>query len=267
MTETLAQVIALTGFGNDFLKNGTILTDFNTSNTTFQFCTKVDFREFEKNIFLKKPKESLIAKNPIEWFQFLKSDGCKHLRLYFEYPKDQKLTGLFVSGGSWLIEAVYENHSNYWANRWELTRKNASDGKIWTVIYGLTGENQHISNMQIDNQIIKEKLRQTLTEIADFAYRQDLKSWGGQFEKAKLTLDSLKPERTYCHTDLIPEDRYSLTAKQIIYSACSAWVFGGMGSWNDLCFESKEDKKIYDRLSDQLYSNINEAIIAGINTY
>ena len=32
-------------------------------------------------------------------------------------------------------------------------------------------------------------------------------------------------------------------------------------------FDSKEDNETYDRLTEQLYSNINEAIIAGTNTY
>jgi hypothetical protein len=273
MTGTLAQIITLTTFGNDFLKNGTIPTDFNTANTSFQFCNKVDFREFKKLLLFLKRKESVIANSPTEWFQYLKNDGCQHLRLYFEYSKDQsfakdhKLAGLVGGGGSWLIEAVYENHSNYWANRWEVTNQNAPDNKIWTVNYGITVKKQHTSNLQIDNQIVKEKLRQTLTEIAEFAYKQELPSWGEQFDKAKLTLGSSTPESNYYHTDLIPVDQYSLTAKQIIFSAGSAWVFGGMGSWNDLSFDSKEDNETYDRLSEQLYSNINEAIIAGTNTY
>jgi predicted butyrate kinase (DUF1464 family) len=58
-----------------------------------------------------------------------------------------------------------------------------------------------------------------------------------------------------------------LTAKQLLFSAGNAWVFGGMGSWNDLGFDNKEDNETYDRLSEQLYSNINEAIIASTNTY
>ena len=273
MTGTLAQIIALTAFGNDYLKNEKVPTDFNSKNTTFQFCNKVDFREFKKSFFFSKTKEIVIANNPTDWFSYLKTDGCKHLRLYFEYSKDQsfakdhKLAGLVGGGGNWLIEAVYDNYSNYWANRWEVTNQNASDRKIWTVNYGMTVKKQHVSNLQIDNEKIKEKLRQTLTEIADFAFKQNLQSWGEQFEKSKATLDSLTPEKNYYHNDLIPIDNYSLIAKQIIYSAGSAWVFGGMGSWNDLGFESIEDNAIYDRLSEQLYSNINEAIIAGINTY
>jgi len=59
MTGTLAQIIALTAFGNDFLKNGTLPTDFNTANTTFQFCNKVDFREFKNLLFFLNPINSI----------------------------------------------------------------------------------------------------------------------------------------------------------------------------------------------------------------
>lgn len=273
MTGNLAQIIALTAFGNSFLKNGTIPTNFNSENTTFQFCNKVDFREFKKQFFFLKPKESIVANNPTEWFSYLKTDGCKYLRLYFDYSKDQsfvkdhKLAGLVGGGGSWLIEAVYDNYSNYWENSWEVTNQNVSDNKVWTVNYVMFFGKQHISNLQIDNQKIKEKLRQTLTEISDFAFKQDLNSWGEQFDEAKSALDSLIPESNYYHKDLIPVDKYSLTAKQIIFSAGLAWVFSGMGSWNDLFFENEEVNKTYDILSEKLYSQINEAIIAGTNTF
>lgn len=273
MTGNLAQIIALTAYGNDYLRNGKITTDFTSTNTTFQFCNNVDFREFKETFFSTKPKEHIIAHNPTEWFKYLESDGCKYLRLYFEYSKDQsfakdyKLAGLVGGSGKWLIETVFDDYSNYWASRWETTNKQASDRKIWSVNYGMILKKQPISNLQIDNQKIKEKLRQTLTEIADFAFQQDLQNWGERFEKALTRLDSIRPENDYYYTDLIPTDNYSLLAKQIIFSAGSAWVFGAMGSWNDLGFESKEDNETYDRLSEQLYSNIHEAIIAGINTY
>lgn len=272
MTGSLAQVIALTAFGNDYLKNGHIPKYFINKNTTFQFCNKVEFGE-RKKIFFIKLREIVVANNPVEWFKFLKSDGCKHLKLYFEYSKDQsfaedhKLAGLIGGGGSWLIEAVYDNYSNYWANKWEVTNLNAADRNIWKVNYGIAVRNQHISNLQIDNKEIKNTLRRTLMEISDFAFKQNLQSWGQQFEKARSTLDSLIPEENYYHNDLIPIDNYSLLAKQIIFSAGSAWVFGGMGSWNDLGFHKKEDNEAYNRLSKQLYSNINQALIAGVNTY
>jgi len=271
MTGPLAQIIALEAYGNIYLSTGAISPNFSSENTTFQFCNKVDFREITNKSFFKSSKEKIVAENPTEWFNYLKTDGCKGLRLYFEsskepkIAKDHKLAGLIGGGVTWLIEALYNNYSNYWANCWEVTNQNDVNRKIWTVNYKLGLKTLRTRNLQINQQQIKDKLRQTLTEIAEFAYKHNLQSWGGQFDLAKRVLDSSTPEENYYHKDLLPTDSYSLTARQIIFSAGSAWVFGGMGSWNDLGFESKEDNEIYDRLSERLYSNINEAIIAGIN--
>lgn len=273
MTGIVAQIIALTAFGNDFLNNGKIPTDFNLTNTTFEYCKKVDFREFKKQFFFSKVKEIVVAENPTKWFEYLKTDGCRHLRLYFEYSKDQSITkdhqlaGFVGGGGLWLIEAVYDNYSNYWLNSWEVTNQNSPDNKIWSVKYGMTVVKQPSTNLQTDNEEIKNELRKSITEITNFAIGQNLKYWAEQFEKAKSFLDSPLPEESFYQKDLIPVENYSLTAKQILCSAASSWVFGGMGTWNDLVFDREENQAEYDRLSAKLYSDINNAIVAAINTY
>ncbi|MCC6412891.1 MAG: hypothetical protein IT270_14600 [Saprospiraceae bacterium] len=58
---------------------------------------------------------------------------------------------------------------------------------------------------------------------------------------------------------------HSHTALQLLYAADSAWVFGGMGSWNDQSFEDKEVNGRYERLSALLYNAINGAIMAAVN--
>lgn len=271
MTGALVQIIALTAYGNDFLKNG-VPADFN-SNTTFHFCNKVDFSEFKKQFFFSKPKQKVVADNPKEWFNYLKAGGCKHLRLYFKPSTDQskikdyRMAGFVDGGGTWFIEAIYDTYSNYWTNRWVVTNQNATDKKIWAVNYGVVLTKQNQNNLQIDNEDIKSRLRQTLTQIIDFAFKQNLGGWGEYFDKAKETLEKFSPEESFYHKDLIPLNNYSLTAKQILFTAGSAWAFGGMGSWSDLSFEDKEDNETYDKLSEQLYADINNAIIAAINTY
>ncbi len=48
-------------------------------------------------------------------------------------------------------------------------------------------------------------------------------------------------------------------------AACQkAWVFGGMGSWNDMGFDG-EDQKDYVRLSEALFQALNAAIVAAAN--
>jgi hypothetical protein len=44
-------------------------------------------------------------------------------------------------------------------------------------------------------------------------------------------------------------------------AAQSAWVFGGMGSWNDLGFAGAEQKE-YERVSKHLYAALTDAICA-----
>src|SRR5438045_4027623 len=144
MTGPLAQIVTLSGFGNDFLYNGRLTASFYDTNSSFQFCNKVDFRVFKQAFFFSKRKELVIADNPVEWFTYLKNNGCKKLRLFFQPSKDQsfakdyKIAGLIGGGGTWLIEAVYNNYSNGWANRWEVTKKDDPDNNIWTVNYGMT---------------------------------------------------------------------------------------------------------------------------------
>ncbi|MCL2296290.1 MAG: hypothetical protein FWC29_04325 [Methanomassiliicoccaceae archaeon] len=272
MIGTLAQIITLTAYGNDYLRNGSIPVDFD-HHAVFQFCNKVDFSEFGNVHPSSALGEKMVSVSPAGWFRHLKTDGCKHLRLYYEgskdqdFAKDHKLAGFIGGGGDWFIEAVYDSYSIYWANRWMVTDKNAADRRIWTVNYGALSARHPTNDLQIDNQTVKNELRRVLSEIADFASEQDLQSWAEQFDRSMTVLDSSSPEEDFQPRDLIPLENYSLTAKQIIFSAGSAWVFGGMGSWNDLGFDDEADNEKYDDLSEQLYSKINEAIIAGINTY
>jgi hypothetical protein len=46
--------------------------------------------------------------------------------------------------------------------------------------------------------------------------------------------------------------------------ACQhAWVFGGMGSWNDVSFDAKPGE--YERVSEQLHRALLQGILAGAN--
>jgi hypothetical protein len=49
-------------------------------------------------------------------------------------------------------------------------------------------------------------------------------------------------------------------------ASSSAWVFGGMGSWNDIGFPDKQKEDEYDRLSAELYEVINECYVAVANS-
>jgi len=52
----------------------------------------------------------------------------------------------------------------------------------------------------------------------------------------------------------------------LIFEAGYAWVFGGMGSWNDIGFQDEKDRQLYEDLSDKLYDLVIAALVAGINS-
>lgn len=272
MTGTLSQLIALVSYGNAYLSNKETAEGFSESNSTFTFCNKVDFRTFTNSLFSKTPKEDVVAENPEEWFAYMKQSGCRKLALYYQSSqgqspaKDHQMAGFIGGGGTWYIEAVYGKHSNYWTSRWEVTRQNAEDNRIWSVSYGMVSGKQATNNLQIDREITKEKLGETLDAIAAFAKEQDLGNWAAVFERARTALDSTNPSENYYHKDLFPPGQYGLLSQQLLFAAGSAWVFGGMGSWNDLGFGNDEDNERYNSLSGQLYSLINMSIVAAVNS-
>ena len=54
-------------------------------------------------------------------------------------------------------------------------------------------------------------------------------------------LNSKNPAVEY-YNDFIPGDALSLQARQLLFSASKAYVFGGMGSWNDNIYSNSADK-------------------------
>lgn len=85
-------------------------------------------------------------------------------------------------------------------------------------------------------------------------------------QKALPRLDSDAPAAGYYNEALIPDQDHSLEARRILYTACSAWAFGGMGSWNDQYFENPDDNKRYDEVSARLYDAINRSVVASVNS-
>ena len=56
-----------------------------------------------------------------------------------------------------------------------------------------------------------------------------------------------------------------LEARQLLGAVLAGWVFGGMGSWNDLGFDG-EDQEEYTELSDELFTLLNQAIAVAIDS-
>jgi hypothetical protein len=78
------------------------------------------------------------------------------------------------------------------------------------------------------------------------------------------TLDSGGTKRHGYHKDLLPEGVIQDSATTLLDAVQSAWVFGGMGSWNDMGFDG-DDQSEYIRVSEQLFQALNETIEEATN--
>jgi hypothetical protein len=271
MNGTLSQLLSLISYGNQYLRSGNLPADYYPANVAFKFCNSVNFLHLNTELD-NNTTESIIATDPASWFAYLKQENCQVLKAYYHPSEgneqgtpDHKLAGFVGGGGTWLIEAIYSTYSDFWAARWENNRPNDPDQNIWAVSYGRTVSRADTINFCPDVNEIRKGLNAILTEIKAFTLHHKLSNWADIFHNALEVLNGHKPV-TGWYKDLINEAGYTPEALQPIYSAMTAHVFGGMGSWNDVGFEDREDNRIYEELSFYLYDYINRSLISGINS-
>lgn len=116
----------------------------------------------------------------------------------------------------------------------------------------------------IDMSTLKRRLANTLEQIGDFARKQKMEHFASAFDAGLAQLNSECPGKDLYHTDLAPNGVLPIDAVQLLGAVQAAWVFGGMGSWNDVGFEG-DDQILYEHLSENLFLSLNEAIVAAAN--
>ena len=268
MNGPIAQIVALTCHGNAFLQ-GVDVGEFFPKNSTCVFCDRVTFVTVKKS-FIGKPKEKEVAKTPEEWFRFLRNSGALGLRLS-RTPQngsnisDRISAGFVGGGGTWSMEVLLPNNrSQFWIARWEVWNQDAPEQRIWLVTYGRVSEGATTQSKAADLQDTRKTLTEALREIHAFSTKQKLEGFTQCFADALDTLESGRKNLHGYHKDLAPAGYLPVPAKTILDASQKAWVFGGMGSWNDMGFDGY-DQKEYERVSEQLFRMVNQAISEAAN--
>ncbi|MGD2073289.1 MAG: hypothetical protein PVG65_07385, partial [Candidatus Thorarchaeota archaeon] len=103
-------------------------------------------------------------------------------------------------------------------------------------------------------------LKLALIEINKFA-----QEWASHFVKYyQRAIECLSSEDSL--EDYLP-DGFDLRAYQLIKASSAGWLFGGMGSWNDLVFDEGSVDERYDEVSNNLYYAICNAVVVATNSY
>jgi len=269
MQGTIAQLLSITAYGNQFL-SGHLDEGFFPEHSVFQFCNFVKFVDLQSSEAQWLEKE--FAADPIAWFQKLKAIEVIQLRVRYISTNDRgisdRMSVAFVGGGGrWLIEAVKPSRSDFWVAKWEVGDRDDPDRQIWNVKYERILQDSHRSEQPLPSaEDVKDQLKITLQKISEFAHKNDCSGFGKCFDRAINALTE-QPSRRDGEYELFP-DGYAPPEYQQLLSACqSAWVFGGMGSWNDLWFDDGETNKEYDTLSDELFNLINLSLMVASNPF
>jgi hypothetical protein len=269
MQGTIAQIVALTARGNSILRGLSESQTFQSQNSTFAFCESVDFLSVNEGILTKKV--GIWAANPHDWFERLRKANVHTLRSSYGPSgrndiADRMLVGFVGGGGRWLIETRSAERADYWEARWQIGNRERLDKKIWRVSYARIHTGKPSEPGQADDLTqLKAELRECLGNIANFSRSHQLDWFTAAFESGIARLDSNTPLEGLYHQDIAPPGFLSSSANQLLGSIEAAWVFGGMGSWNDQGFEG-ENRTRYEELSEKLFRLLNKAIVAAVNS-
>ena len=275
MLGTVAQAIALTAFGNAFLEDPRAISSppFYPSNSTFQFCEYVRFVDMTASG--GSVEETAWAADPIAWVDRLKKEGSHALQLHYDavgaktagaYPVAERMLAGFAGGaGRWLIEVIGPRGSDYWEARWELGDRSRADRKIWRVTHGRIARDQVTQTASPDDlENLKDRLYTTLSEIQGYAAAHRLESFAAIFATSRSQLTAEAPGKDVDYSDLALNGQLSVSARQLLAASQLGWVFGGMGSWNDIPHDQSDQE--YEWLSEELFALLNRTYVAVANT-
>lgn len=271
MNGPIAQLVALALHGNAYL-SGVTANDFLGHNSSAQFCESVRFVRVEKLWFgMGKPAEVQVADSPDAWFAYLKQQHVEQLSVRWqkgtdaEVP-DRMLAGFVGGGGTWVLVVRFAGgRYERWLARWDIGDKDRKDRRIWRVTYGCVLVNKEPpSSLAASSTEAKAQLKTALIDIHGFSAKHECGGFTQCFERGLKWLEH-EPGMEGYHRDLYP-GREIASVSDLLFACQHGWVFGGMGSWNDMGFDGADGQE-YNRVSEQLYRAIITAIPVAVDEY
>jgi hypothetical protein len=267
----LAQVIALAAHGSAWLRGITAGAPppLENGNSTFQYVRRVRF-EIRRSSFRPATSASGVG----GWLEGAREREIDRFWLSIPEPgavttdghevPDRMLVA-FAGAGRWFLVGTSRDQSReLWRASWAVGDEEAPDQRIWDVEYRGEPSADAGSPLRPEISASAERLIGALEEIEVFARDQRLGDWADWFADARRLGAAEHPQAPY-HPDMLPALGFAKPARQLLAMATRAWVFGGMGSWNDLGFEARTQEDEYNRLSAKLYSSVLGAFVAAVN--
>jgi hypothetical protein len=263
MQTTLAQLIALACHANGACADRSVAVSL-SGNSTITFCEQIVFQTSRSRL-LRSAVVETCATTPDDWLRFLVAQRCVGARLHWHgNDGDERTAGFVGGGGVWALETLRaDGNSAFWRSSWDLGDRNAPAQRIWRVSYVASPWKRMNTGPSPNIEEGAGELRAALHEILVFSRDTQSDPFTQRFQAALRALDGAENGH---HRDLAPPGVLE-DSEQGVLNACQlAFVFGGMGSWNDQGFEGAAQVK-YVRVSRRLYRALSLAIALAVNGF
>lgn len=266
MNGELAQAAALVAHARAALVSGAAFS-LDLSHLTFKFVHDVAFDEDPRGAS-HGAAAAWLGANPAEWYEHLVRAGTREVSLLMRPVGGglpDHLASAFSGGGGWVIISTpaHGQPGLAWPARWRVTHPQAPDRRVWSVAYrGFESPGPMPAGGTLSEA--RGRLAAVLDEAELLCRENSLEPWRGIFADARRSLDAEVLAFKY-HSDILPAALYTNDARALLAACERAWVFGGMGSWNDLGFEGDEMQRRYDAISAELHAAVLGGVAAAVN--
>jgi hypothetical protein len=168
----------------------------------------------------------------------------------------------FAGGLAAGLLTTSKSGNDLWRASWDVGDRDAPDRRIWKVAYHPVCVALDPQRPRVDDAAAT--LDAALEAAEEFASRSGSQPWDATFANARRQWADPNAEPSY-HQDLFPDHCYSEASRRLASMAQAAWVFGGMGSWNDLGFPEPEIHNEYEQISRDLFAAVMLACVASVN--
>ncbi len=241
------------------------------NEVVFNFHHSVEFWDAKQKLLSRKFELELVSTDPDEWIDDQIRRGTTQASLaYKPSPKgtreDRMTAGFVGGGGKFLLVLQKWNASEIWHSMTKVEDKDDPEQKIWKTGFFFASSQAEPPPKHRSVALVSSDLRGALVAIHAFAEKQDINDFAKTFREALDRLDADDPLAGCYYRPVIPDGLLSLEARRLFAAAELPFVFGAMGSWNDLGFHRDEQlQEEYSTLSDRLFALSNEAICVAVN--
>jgi hypothetical protein len=268
MIGSLSKMVVLVAIGNSTIKDGQSIQDFD-QHAAFKFYEWTHFRSVKD--------DAIFAHSPSEYLNGLRTRGVRGLLVTYgansSLPEGvgERTSAGFVGGGKqYLIQEFTDLSVNYLALQSELGDRDREDQKIWRDTFHLyhTIPRQLVRPDRPDLEWSTNNLAKALEAAISLCDKdtQWLKTsnWPELFRTALRMLEGDTQIATPAYMNF-PYQVLSERQNRLLLAGDRAWVFGGMGSWNDIGFQDEQLHAEYEAVSERLYKAVNMAITDAVN--